>query len=129
MRLFLAVFLHRLRPFSPAPSTTWKTSADTEAEDAHVPILKFYKEFNILVTELLKDITDYLSMVSMATPTQENIDQLKLAIRTLSSLQRASRDKAAAESIEDSFREAVKVLAEIVDDNKFSSAVKHGKSL
>jgi chromosome condensin MukBEF MukE localization factor len=54
-------------------------------------VLKFFKEFNLLVAEILSDITDYLKKVSQASPTRANIERLKQAVRTLSSLKRSRR--------------------------------------
>ncbi|OQV14977.1 hypothetical protein BV898_10878 [Hypsibius exemplaris] len=58
-------------------------SAAFANEEGQYVVRKFFKEFNLLVTEILKDIADYLKTVSEATPTQENINKLKDIIRTL----------------------------------------------
>ena len=46
-------------------------------------VRKLFKEFNRLIVEILKDLTDYLQSVTEATPTQENIDKLEMAIKML----------------------------------------------
>lgn len=60
-------------------------------EDPNI-LLTFFKEFNLLVSEIVKDIADYLQAVTRANPTQANVERLKLVIRTLSSLKRTARD-------------------------------------
>lgn len=54
-------------------------------------LLRFFKEFDTLVAEILKDIADYIGAVAKSSPTQANIEKLKEVTRTLSSLKRTSR--------------------------------------
>jgi hypothetical protein len=70
------------------------TSSDKSMNDEDPrAVLQFYKEFNLLVTEILSDITDYMKKLSQTSPTQANINKLKLAVQTLSSLKRSGRGK------------------------------------
>ncbi|OQV25980.1 hypothetical protein BV898_00116 [Hypsibius exemplaris] len=74
------------------PKSAYSATNSTVDLDEDLPILEIYKEFNKLVTSLLSDIISFWRTVSITDPTERDVNRLRLAMRTLSALNRAARE-------------------------------------